>query len=81
MLGYSFGHDGVLRDNNGEKFSWKGQDHYNALGNLVSDFIQQKMKLEYGLEEIPTWKVFSSPNLHSFHTVLWIIQGMQTLSF
>ncbi|OMJ73458.1 hypothetical protein SteCoe_27852 [Stentor coeruleus] len=52
-FGYEFDKDQVLRDiKTNEKFKFKGQSHYEMLGDVIQKYVQEQMIEKYGLEEV-----------------------------
>jgi len=84
---YAYDENGILRNTiNGDKFHWVNQAHYDALGDLIIDYIQNKMKEDYKMEEV--WlplgaeegaiarnNIFLSPNALQADKLILLIQG------
>ena len=52
-FGYLYDENGFLKNSEtGEGFQFVDQKHYEELGDLVTNYIQEEMKLTYGLQEV-----------------------------
>ncbi|KAJ3440731.1 hypothetical protein M0812_14402 [Anaeramoeba flamelloides] len=90
-FGYFFNEDLNLRTNDDEDFKFEGQEHYDKLGDLVLDTIQELMVTKYGLQELwlPLEKneemkkingvgqvnIFATPNWKNCKKLLLLICG------
>jgi len=79
----------IVNATTGQRFHWAGQAHYDSLGDVVLEYIQQQLKEKYNLQELllpndpesqklhrtRRVNIFHSPDLLTAKRICWLIQG------